>query len=73
MGVQPVPVSELTKDEDLGDLRRMLARRRGGAARMGLTATGCIALLSRAPADHPVWGSASDLDTLVHAGDERGA
>jgi hypothetical protein len=68
-----VSVETLTKSEHLAELRRLLARRRGGAARVGLTAAGYIALLKRVPPDHPVWVSASDLDRLVHAGDERDA
>ena len=58
--------------ENLSSLRHMLSRRRHTAARVGLTAAGYIALLSRLPVDYPVYVSASDLDALVAAGDERG-
>jgi hypothetical protein len=67
-----VRVETLTKaDKDLASLRRMLARRRAAAARVGLTAAGLMALLSRVPADHPVWVSARDLTALVSTGDEQ--
>jgi hypothetical protein len=66
-------VNQLTETEDLAALRRMLARRRVSAARIGLTAAGYIALLKRVPADHPVYVSPGDLAALVAAGDERGA
>jgi hypothetical protein len=69
--VNRVPVTALTKSEDLSALRRMLARRRVSAARIGLTAAGYIALLSQVPADHPVYVSAADLSALVAAGDEQ--
>ncbi|MBV8894534.1 MAG: hypothetical protein JO266_21590 [Acidobacteria bacterium] len=69
-----MPITRLTKresGEDLTDLRRMLARRRVSAARVGLTAAGYIALLRRVPADAAVYVSVSDLCALVEAGDER--
>jgi hypothetical protein len=42
----------------------MLKRHRTTVARVGLTAAGYIALLSRVPADHPVWVTSADLEPI---------
>lgn len=66
----PLTLAE-PESEDLRSLRRMLARRRHTAARVGFTAAGLIALLRRLPTDAAVYVSVNDLNTLVAAGDER--
>jgi hypothetical protein len=72
LGRDDLSVKLLTQPtEDLASLRRLLARRRVSAARIGLTAAGYIALLKRVPRDHPVYVSPSDLAALVEAGDEQ--